>query len=68
MQWISILEGLPEDRKSFLVCLKDGTILIGRHIASEWLLLWGEGESDECPERPVTHWMPLPPAADSTNL
>jgi len=44
-----------------LVRLDDDIYLIGvMDSNNEWGIYWSDGRNAEDPERPVTHWMPIP--------
>lgn len=61
MEWINVLNKLPDEHVNVLVHLDTGIILIGI-IDSDysWGIYYSDGRNIEDPDRPVTHWMPLP--------
>lgn len=72
-RWISVEDGLPEERKRVLILIDTGTVFCGeirlRELLPEWWYYYDPQSEDMdmlsvvCWSgrlNPVTHWMPLP--------
>ena len=57
-RWISVTEKTPEYDMPQLALNADGDALIANYAYGEWFDTWGQDVE-------VTHWMPLPDAAES---
>lgn len=60
MEWISVKDRLPEDRKSVLAYADNGATFVASH-DDDWYVDTGEYYYSS-PLANITHWMPLPPA------
>lgn len=68
-RWIPVTERLPKrDEEEVLVCNEDygktglGFVTVAVWDGSEWISAWNRTSVLHC----ITHWMPLPPAPESS--
>ena len=61
MCWREISKEMPPEHEIVLVRLDGDTYLMGvMDSNNEWAIYWSDGRNAEDPERPVTHWTPIP--------
>ena len=68
IKWISVKDRLPHNWESVLTCYSSsqgfGIITIRHKIPKSKSGGWGDGRR-RCPNKNVTHWMPLPEPPES---
>ena len=63
-RWFRIGSREPRFMEKVLLCVGDGTIVLGQYCDdNQWRYLGGDIEG-EMMGRPMTHWMPLPTPPD----
>lgn len=68
-RWVSVNDGKLPEHEKVLVKFGGDTVLIGIcDSQKEWGIYWMDGQGGEDPDRPVTHWMPLPAPPISNQL
>ena len=61
MCWRELSKEMPPEHENVLVRLDGDTYLMGiMDSNNEWGIYWSDGRNAEDPDRPVTHWMPIP--------
>jgi hypothetical protein len=61
MRWRDLRYEMPPEHENVLVKLDGDTYLMGvMDSNNEWGIYWSDGRNVEDPDRPVTHWMPIP--------
>ena len=61
MFWRDLRKEMPPEHEDVLVRLDNNTYLMGVMESNDkWGIYWADGRNAEDPDRPVTHWMPVP--------